>query len=384
MDFNQLPVSALPGIEKVLTGITGLDEITFGGLPKGRPTLITGSSGSGKTLLAMQFLVNGASIYGEPGLYVAFEESSEELVQNFRSLGFDLDALQKEERLSIDHVHIDRGEVEQSGAYDLEGLFVRLNSAIDAIGGKRVVLDTLEVLFGGLPDDAILRSELKRLFRWLKQKSVTTIITGERHGPISTQGLEEFVSDCVIALDSHVEEGIMTRRLRVVKYRGSQHGTNSYPFLIDGGGISIAPVTSMVLQHGATEDYVSTGVERLDTMLDGKGYYRASSILVSGTPGTGKTSLAAKFVDAGCARGETAVYAAFEESPGQIIRNMRSIGIDLLKWVDKGLLHFHAVRPSAYGLETHLAMLHRLISEVKPSLLIADPITNLASVGARV
>ena len=383
MDLDQLAAPFVPGIEKAPTGIRGLDEITFGGLPRGRPTLVTGSSGSGKTLLATQFLVNGARIHREPGLYVAFEESSEDLAQNFLSLGFDLQGLEKEKLISIDHVHIDRAEIEQSGAYDLEGLFVRLNSLIDSISAKRVVLDTIEVLFGGLPDDGILRSEIRRLFRWLKEKGVTAVVTGERRGPLVSQGLEEFVSDCVISLETQVEDAIMTRRLRVVKYRGSRHGTNSYPFLIDRGGISIVPVTSLDLQHSARDEYVPSGVERLDTMLDGKGYFRASSILVSGTPGSGKTSLAAHFVDAGCARGETAVYAAYEESPAQVVRNMRSIGIDLQKWADKGLLHFHAVRPSAYGLETHLAVLYGTISSVNPSLFIADPITNLTSVGPR-
>lgn len=383
MALSELANPAVPGIEKVPTGIAGLDEITFGGLPKGRPTLVTGTSGSGKTLLAMQYLVNGARTYGDPGVYVAFEETAQELADNFRSLGLDLKSLEKQGLLSVDHVHIDRGEIEQSGAYDLEGLFVRLNSAIDSIGAKRVVLDTVEVLFGGLPDDAILRAELKRLFRWLKEKGVTTVITGERHGPITTQGLEEFVSDCVIALDNQVNEDITTRRLRVVKYRGSQHGTNNYPFLIDGSGISIAPVTSLGLEHIAADQRVSSGVGRLDTMLGGKGYYRGSSVLVSGTPGSGKTSLAAHFAEAGCARGEVAIYAAYEESPAQIIRNMRSIGIDLMPYVEKGLLHFHAVRPSMYGLETHLAVLHRIICDVKPSLFVADPITNLITVGAR-
>ena len=373
----------LPGIEKVPTGIPGLDDITFGGLPKGRPTLVTGGSGTGKTLLAMQFLINGARQFGEAGVYFAFEETARELTENFGSLGMDLDEIQRDGKLAVDYVHVDRGEIEQSGVYDLEGLFVRLDHAIDSIGAKRVVLDTLEVLFGGFPDDAILRAEVKRLFRWLKEKGVTAVVTGERQGSVAANGLEEFVSDCVIALENQVADDITTRRLRVVKYRGSKHGTNSYPFLIDANGISIAPVTSLSLEHVAIDERVSSGVPRLDTMLGGKGYFRGSSVLVSGTPGSGKTSLAAHFVDAGCARGEVGIYAAYEESPAQVVRNMRSIGIDLGRWIDQGLLHFHAVRPSTYGLETHLAVLDRMIVELKPSLFVADPITNLISVGAR-
>jgi circadian clock protein KaiC len=383
MAVNDLVIPAARGIEKVPTGIAGLDEITFGGLPRGRPTLVIGTSGSGKTLLAMQFLVNGATIYGEPGVYVAFEETADELAANFRSLGIDLESVEQKGLIAVDHVHIDRGEIEQSGAYDLEGLFIRLNSAIDSIGARRVVLDTIEVLFAGLPDDAILRAEVKRLFRWLKEKNVTAVITGERRGALAAQGLEEFVSDCVIALENHLSGEVTTRRLRVAKYRGSQHGTNNYPFLIDAGGISIAPVTSIGLEHDATVEHVSSGVARLDTMLEGKGYYRGSSVLVSGTPGAGKTSLAAHFLNAGCARGEKAVFAAYEESPAQIMRNMRSIGIDLAQWVDKGLLSFHAVRPSSYGLETHLSVLHRILGEKQVSLFVADPITNLTSVGSQ-
>ncbi len=383
MEPGELVTPVVPGIEKAPTGIPGLDEITFGGLPRGRPTLITGSPGNGKTLLAMQFLVNGARAWGEPGVYVAFEETPDELADNFRSLGLDLRALEQEGLISLDHIHVDRGEFEQSGAYDLEGLFVRLNEAIESIGAKRMVLDTIEVLFGGLPDDAILRAELKRLFRWLKEKGITAVVTGERKGPIAGQGLEEFVSDCVIALENETSEDITTRRLRVVKYRGSQHGTNNYPFLVDSSGIAVTPVTSLALEHSAADEHVSSGIARLDTMLDGKGYFRGSSVLVSGTPGSGKTSMAAHFVDAGCARGEIAIYAAFEESPAQIMRNMRSIGIDLRRWVDKGLLHFHAVRPSVYRLETHLAVVHRLIGELNPTLFVADPMTNLISVGTR-
>jgi len=372
-----------PKLPKAPTGISGLDEITDGGLPRGRTTLICGSAGCGKTLLAMEFLVRGAVQFGETGVFMAFEESAQELAQNVRSLGFDLDELSARNKLVIDYVHVDRNEIEETGAYDLEGLFIRLALAIDSIGAKRVVLDTLETLFGGLSNPAILRSELRRLFRWLKDRGVTTIITGERgDGTLTRQGLEEYVSDCVILLDHRVDEQRSTRRLRIVKYRGSYHGTNEYPFLIDQAGISVLPITSVGLQHKASRERLSSGVPLLDRMLGGQGYYRGSSILVSGTAGTGKTSLAAHLVDAACRRGERCLYFAFEESQDQMVRNMRSIGIDLAPWLAKGLLSFHASRPSLLGLESHLVAMHKTVVTSAPSVVVVDPITNLISVGS--
>src|SRR5262245_28687548 len=309
-------------LPKAATGILGLDEITGGGLPRGRPTLVCGSAGCGKTLLAMEFLVRGATELGEPGVFVAFEETAEELAQNVRSLGFDLERLETEGKLVVDHIRVERAEIEETGEYDLEGLFIRLGLAIDSIGAKRVVLDTIETLFGGLSDTAILRSELRRLFRWLKDKGVTAIITGERgEGALTRQGLEEYVSDCVILLDHRIDEQLSTRRLRVIKYRGTLHGTNEYPFLIDETGISVLPITSLGLQHAVSNERVPTGVARLDAMLGGKGYYRGSTILISGTAGSGKSSLASHFVNSACERGERCLYFAFEESPQQIVRN---------------------------------------------------------------
>lgn len=369
-------------LPKAPTGIDGLDEITGGGLPQGRPTLICGGAGCGKTLMAIEFLVRGAMNYGEPGVLMVFEETAQELAQNVRSLGFDLEQLIKEKKLNIDFVRVERNEIEETGDYDLEGLFVRLNYAIDSIGAKRVALDTIETLFSGLSNEAILRAELRRLFRWLKDKGVTAVITGERgEGTLTRQGLEEYVSDCVILLDHRIIDQVSTRRLRVVKYRGSVHGTNEYPFLIDEKGISILPITSMGLQHEVSNERVPTGVPRLDAMLGGKGYYRGSTILISGTAGSGKTSLATHFVNAACERGERCLYLAFEESPQQIIRNMRSIGIDLERWVKKGLLRFQATRSTLYGLEMHLVTAHKLINEFKPHVVIVDPIGNLAMAG---
>lgn len=369
-------------LEKALTGIDGLDEITGGGLPRGRPTLVTGNAGSGKTLLSMQFLVQGAAQYNEPGVFMAFEETAEELNRNFASLGFDLDKLIAGGQIRIDYVKIDPSEIEETGDYDLEGLFIRLGSAIDAIGAKRVVLDTIEVLFSGFKNDAILRAELRRLFRWLKDKGVTAIVTGERGEKALTRyGLEEYVADCVIMLDNRMENQIATRRLRIIKYRGSSHGTNEYPFLIEEDGISVLPVTSLRLEHTAPIDRISTGIERLDNMLDGIGYYRGSSILISGTAGTGKTSLANHFVDAACRRGERCIYFAFEESPSQIVRNMRSIGIDLEPWIDKGLLQIRSMRPMAFGLEMHLLDVLRHIDKFQPEVVVFDPISNLINVG---
>jgi circadian clock protein KaiC len=374
----------LRGLEKCPTGISGLDEITGGGLPKGRPTLVVGSAGSGKTLMSMEFLVNGAMKYNEPGVFVAFEETSEELSKNVASLGFDVQALVAKRKIAIDYVYIERSEIEETGEYDLEGLFVRLGHAIQSVGAKRVVLDTIEVLFAGLPNPAILRAELRRLFRWLKSVGVTAVITGERGDHSLTRyGLEEYVADCVILLDHRVTDQLSTRRLRVVKYRGSAHGTNEYPFLIDEHGMSILPITSLGLAHKVSTEKVPTGIKQLDGMFAGGGYYRGSSVLVSGTAGTGKTSLAAYFADAACRGGKRCLYFAFEESEGQILRNMRSIGLDLAKWTRKGLLKVHSSRPEVQGLERHLVEMHKLIGEFRPEAVIVDPITNLVKVGGR-
>lgn len=372
-------------LAKTATGIAGLDEITHGGLPRGRPTLICGAAGCGKTLFSMEFLVRGATAFGEPGVFMAFEETGEELSQNVRSLGFDLDRLIAEKKVAVDYVHIERSEVEETGEFDLEGLFLRLGMAIDEVGAKRVVLDTIENLFGGFSNALILRSELRRLFRWLKDKGVTAIITAERGGGTLTRnGIEEYVSDCVILLDHRVTEQVSTRRLRIVKYRGSTHGTNEYPFLIDEQGISVLPLTSLGLSHPASKERVASGVPALDEMLGGEGYYRGSSILISGTAGTGKTSLAAHFAAASCARGERCLYLAFEESPQQLMRNMRSIGIDLEPCVKRGLLRIEASRPSLHGLEMHLVRTHKLVTEFKPSAVVIDPISNLMAAGSQI
>jgi circadian clock protein KaiC len=369
-------------LEKTPTGITGLDEITLGGLPKGRPTLICGDAGSGKTIFSVEFIVKGATEYNEPGVFVAFEEKADELTQNVASLGYDLKKLVNSKKIKIDHVHIDRTEIAETGEYDLDGLFIRLGYAIDSIGAKRVVLDTIENLFAGLENHALLRTELRRLFTWLKEKGVTAIITGERgDGKLTRQGLEEYVSDCVILLDHRIENQISTRRLRIVKYRGSLHGTNEYPFLIDGDGISVLPVTSLKLANTVSSERISSGISSLDEMLGLQGFYKGSSILVSGTAGSGKTSVAAYFANAACERKERCLFFAFEESPEQIIRNMGSINLDLRKHVKSGLLQFHASRPTVYGLEMHLVVIYKLIKEFKPSVVVLDPITNLITVG---
>lgn len=362
-------------LPKSPTSIQGFDEITGGGLPKGRPTLICGGAGCGKTLFAMEFLVRGATLYNEPGVFISFEETEKELTANVASLGFDLNDLVKRKKIWLEHIHVERGEIEKSGEYDLKGLFVRIHHAIESIRAKRVVLDTIESLFSALPNSTIVRTELRRLFGWLKKKGVTTIITGERgNETLTRQGLEEYVSDCVILLDHRVRDQSSIRRLRIVKYRGSTHGTNEYPFLIDEDGFSILPVTSLGLNHISSKERISTGIPRLDTMLSGKGYYRGSTVLVSGTAGTGKTSLAAQFVQAACKRGERVLYFAFEESPSQFMRNMASIGIHLESWVKKGLLHFHATRPTLHGLEHHLTTSIKLINKVKPQIVVLDPI----------
>jgi circadian clock protein KaiC len=369
-------------VEKARTGIKGFDDITNGGLPKGRPSLICGTAGCGKTLFGMEFLVHGATEFNEAGVFVAFEETAEELAKNVASLGFDLEALVRQKKLLVDHVHIERSEIQETGEFDLEGLFIRLGYAIDTIGAKRVVLDTIEALFSGLPNEMILRAELRRLFRWLKDKGVTAVITAERgEGTLTRYGLEEYVADCVVLLDHRITEQMSTRRLRVVKYRGSLHGTNEYPFLIGAEGLSVLPISSLGLNHVASSERLSSGVTKLDAMLDGKGFFRGSSILLTGTAGTGKSSLAASFVAAACRRKERALYFAFEESPNQIVRNMRSIGLRLQPFVQQGLLQFHAARPTFYGLEMHLVSIHELVNKFKPSVVVFDPVTNLTAVG---
>ncbi|MDQ6640138.1 MAG: circadian clock protein KaiC [Pseudomonadota bacterium] len=366
-------------IAKAATGIDGLDQITDGGLPRGRPTLVVGGPGCGKTMLAAEFIVQGATRYGENGVFMMFEESAEELAANVRSLGFDLAVLERQKKIAIDYVRIERSEIEETGQYDLAGLFIRLAWAIESVGAQRVVLDTIEALFSGLENHAVLRAELRRLFRWLKDRGMTAVITGERGASTLTRyGLEEYVADCVIELDHRVSEQISTRRLRVVKYRGSPHGTNEYPFLIGSDGISVLPITSLRLEHEAPVARVRTGIAQLDEMLGGKGVFRGSSVLISGTPGTGKSSIGASIANAACGRGERALLFAYEESASQLVRNMRSIGINLGPWMKKGLLQIHASRPTLQGLEQHLVFMYRTVSEFSPDLVVVDPISNLA------
>ncbi len=363
---------------KTLSGIKGLDDITYGGLPKERPTLVCGGAGTGKTLFGLEFLVRGAVHFNEPGVCLSFEESEIELTKNVASLGFDLEKLKDEKKLIIDQIIIEKNEIEETGEYNLDGLFIRIGLSIDSIGAKRVLIDTMESLFSSFNNEFILRSEIRRLFRWLKKKGVTAVITAEPGEKTFTRyGLEEYISDCVIMLDNQVTEQVATRRLRIVKYRGSKHGTNEYPFLIGKDGISIFPITSVGLEYEVSSEKISSGVPRLDALLGGQGYYRESSILISGTAGTGKSSLAAYFAAETAKRGEKTLYLAFEESQSQIIRNMRSIGLDLEQWVKKGLLEFKIVRPTSYNLELHLAIMYEAIREFKPKSVIIDPLSSL-------
>jgi circadian clock protein KaiC len=371
-------------LAKVPTGIAGFDEVTHGGLPQGRPTLVTGAAGSGKTLFAMEFLVRGAVEFGEPGVFLAFEELAEDLAVNVASLGFDLPGLERDGLLAVDAFRLDPSEYVETGAFDLEGLFIRLAAAVDSIGAKRVVVDTIEVLFTALPNAGIVRGELGRLFRWFKERGLTVVITGERGdaGSLTRFGIEEYVSDCVVSLDHRVTDEISTRRLRVLKYRGSLHGTNEYPFLITDRGIDVVPITSVGLAHTAPDERVNTGIDKLDEMLAG-GVYRGSSVMISGSAGTGKTSIGVAIADAACARGERALFVSLEESPAQLVRNMRSIGYDLQRWIDDGLLHIQSVPPTAFGFEEHLARLHRWVDDVDPSIVVLDAIASLVRTGAR-
>ncbi len=373
----------LKALAKCPTGIRGLDDVTEGGLPRGRPTLVSGGAGCGKTLMAMEFVVRGARDFGEPGVFMAFEETVAELTSNVASLGFDLPSLIRRKKLAVDYVRIERSEIEMTGEYDLEGLFVRLGAMIDEVHAKRVVLDTIESLFSSLPNEGILRAELRRLFRWLKDRGVTSVITAERgpEGQLTRYGLEEYVSDCVIVLDHRVNNQVATRRLQIVKYRGSSHGTNEYPTMIDEHGLSVLPITSLGLCHGVSDRRISTGIPRLDTMMTGKGYWQGSSILVSGTAGSGKTSVATALVDSVCKRGGRCLYFSFEESPDQIVRNMGSIGFHLGPYARSGRLQFHSVRPTLYGLESHLVTLHELVDRWHPDVVVMDPITGLTSIG---
>jgi circadian clock protein KaiC len=373
----------LGALPKAPTGISGLDEVTGGGLPRGRPTLVCGPAGCGKTLLAMEFLVRGITQFDEPGVFVAFEESARDLVANVASLGFDLAQYESDGKLVIDHVSVVRGELEETGDWDLDGLLLRLGAAIDTVGAKRIVIDTIETLFGAFSNTSILRAELSRLFAWLKDRGVTAVITGERgDGTLTRHGIEEYVSDCVIVLDHRVTEQTSTRRLRILKYRGSLHGTNEYPFLIGDSGVSVLPVTSLGLRHSASSRRVSTGVARLDAMLGDGGFYKGSAVLVNGTAGTGKSTLAAQFCDATCARGERAMYFAFEESQAEIVRNMSSVGIDLAQWVDAGLLQFRCFRPSLLGLEAHLFAMQKFVGEFDPAVVVMDPVSDLLRIGS--
>jgi circadian clock protein KaiC len=380
----ELLVQCSAKLEKCPSGIKGLDEITGGGLPRGRPTLVCGDAGSGKTILAMQFLVRGITEFGEPGVFIAFEESAQELATNMSSMDIDLQRLCAENKLAIDWVHLEGGEVPKTGDFNLQALFVRIQSALQRVHARRIVLDSIEALFAALPDHKTLRSELERLFYWLKHQQLTAIVTAERgEGRLTRMGLEAYVADCVICLDHEVVNQISTRHLRVAKYRGSMHGANQYPFLITDKGFSVFPITSVGLACPASTEIVSSGIPQLDAMLQRGGFYRGSSILISGTSGAGKTSMAAHFVHAACARGERALYFAFEESRDQIIRNMNSIGIDLAPWQESGSLQFHTARPSLCGLETHLATITAAVESFAPHVLVLDPLTDLIAVASK-
>jgi circadian clock protein KaiC len=372
------------GLQKCMTGIKGFDEITQGGIPRDRITLLCGSTGTGKTLLGVDFLIGGASQYSEPGVFMSFEETEDELYKDVASLNLNLPELVAKKKIVLDYVLLERRDMQGAGEFNLEGIFVRLEHAIDSIKAKRVVLDSIESLFAGVTDTGILRLEIKRLFRWLKDKKVTALITGEvQQGSFTRHGLEEYISDCIILVDNRVREQIATRRIRVIKYRGSNHGANEYPFVIDKGGLSVIPITSAGLDQPGTAERVSTGIASLDKLFQGGGYTRGSTILASGTAGTGKTSLAAAFAVQACKRGERCLFLSYEESAGQLIQNLSSIGFDLAPLVKKGMLKIVSTRPSFFGLEMHLLDLYKLMAEFQPSAVVIDPLTSLLGQGNR-
>lgn len=376
-----LSITMAPQLPKARTGIRGLDEITMGGLPRGRPTLVCGPAGSGKTLLAIEFLVRGALEYGEPGVFVAFEETATDLAANVASLGFDLEDMQRRDLLAVEEILIDADQIIETGAFNLDGLFLRIGAAVDAVKAKRVVLDTVEVLFGGIANQGILRAELIRLFKWFKDRGLTVIVTGEQGERLMTRhGLEEYVADCVLVLDHRISDQLSTRRLRIAKYRGSLHGTNEYPFLIGSKGMSVLPITSLELQHTVSSSRVASGIDRLDHMLGG-GVFRGSSVMITGSAGTGRTTFAATYADAACRRGERALFVSFEESQPQVIRNMKSCGLDLAQHVKSGHLRFFTSRPSEYGLEMHLISIHQIVDEFKPALVVIDRISDFGAMG---
>jgi circadian clock protein KaiC len=367
---------------KCPTGIKGFDEITEGGLPKNGTTLVSGNAGSGKTLFGIDFLIKGATDYNEPGILMSFEETEDELYKDVASLNMDLSGLVSRKKIVLENVVLERKDIQEND-FNLEGIFVRLEYAIDSIGAKRVVLDSLESLFAGITDIGILRLEIKRLFRWLKEKKVTAIVTGEtgQNGSYTRHGLEEYISDCIILLDNRIRDEMATRRVRVIKYRGSSHGTSEYPFVIDNEGLSVIPITSAGLAQPGTDKKVSTGIPSLDKLFKSKGYTRGSTILASGTAGSGKTSFAGAFALESCKRGERCLYFSYEESSGQLIQNLLSIGIDLAPWVEKGLLKIVSLRPSFLGLELHLLNVYKLVDSFKPKAVVVDPLTSLVGEG---
>jgi circadian clock protein KaiC len=368
-------------LDKAASGLEGLDEITLGGLPRGRPTLVYGGPGCGKTLFGIQFLARGAAQHHEPGVFLAFEESIDDVKQNAQALGYDFRALIDQKLLALEHAVIDPAREIGHGEYDLDALFMRLARAVDSLSAKRLVLDSPEVLIRQDADKAAIKESSERLFRWLRNRGVTSIVTAAEGNGGSRHGFEEYIADCVVRLDHRLDQQVSTRTLRVIKYRGSAHGTNEYPFLIDQSGIRVLPVTSIGLNHQVSTERVSTGVSRLDTMLGGAGFFRGTTVMLSGTPGSGKSSLAAHYTDAACRRGERVLAFTYEESPRQITRNMKSIGLDLERWESQGLLRFIAARPSMYGLEMHLAIMLGAIAEFDPQSVIIDPISNLVRAG---
>jgi circadian clock protein KaiC len=368
----------------IATGIDGLDFVLQGGLPAGRPTLLRGAAGTGKTVIALTFLCEGIAA-GDSGVLVTFDESPEALLEHAEGFGFPARRHRTEGRLRILDMRPDRNEVQVGDTIELTAVLARIGHALDSTGASRLVVDAIDAMEAGFANSQSLRTELARVFDWIRDRGVTSLITTGEHAEFSARyGLEDYIADCVIALKQEVKHRVMTRVLRVVKRRGRGHGTNEYPFLLDTDGLFLVPVTGSVLGAPVSEQLLSTGIPGLDAMLGGQGIYQGSTVLLSGQAGTGKTSIACSLTQAACAAGIPVLYLSFEESVAELTRNQRSLGIDIGRYLaddDRGTLVMLPIRAVELGLEEHLMRAMHLVKRHRPALVVLDPVSSLAGRG---